>query len=105
MAGPEFHLLSECSDVNRLVTFDTSDVVIRWPKTIFDCFALRENEFVVFKSPVAASRGCYRFVYAFIYGCALNAETVEQVVSFGVHVGCQCFGCSLTFDSLGRAQG
>ncbi len=105
VTGPEFHLLAECSDVNRLVTFDAADVVIGWSKTVFDCFAFGEYELVVFEPAIAASGGRLRFVYAFVDRCALDAEAVEQVIGFGVHVGGQCFGCSLTFDRLGRAQG
>src|SRR6185369_7248075 len=101
MTGPEFHGLAKCADVNRLVTFNTTDVVIRWSKTVFDSLAFREDGFVVFESAVPARGGCYRFVDAFDDRCSLNAEAVEQVIGFGVHVGSRCLGCSLTFDSLG----
>src|SRR5262249_33543302 len=104
VTGPEFHLLAEGANVNGLVTFNTAYVVIRWSKTIFDIFAFREDEFVVFESAVPARGRCYRFIDAFVDRCALNAEAVEQIIGFGIHVGGQCLGSSLTDDRLGLAQ-
>src|SRR5690349_18853570 len=86
------------------MALDTSCAVIRWSKTIFDRLAFGEDEFVIFKPAVPARGGCYRLVHAFLDWSALDAETVEEVVSFGVHVGGRRFGCTLTGDRIGRAQ-
>ena len=40
----------------------------------------------------------FGFSYALVYGCALNAKAVKEVIGFGVHVGGQSFCCCLTFD-------
>ena len=101
MTGSEFHLLSEPTNVNELVTLSASHIVVGWSKTIFDRLAFGEDEFVIFKPAVPARGGCYRFIDAFDDRCSLNAEAVEQVIGFGVHVGSRCLGCSLTFDALG----
>ena len=87
------------------MTLNASDAVIRWSKSVFDILAFGEDEFVVFKPAVPARGGCYRFVHAFDYWSSQRAETVKKVVGFGIHVGGRCFGCSLTLDSLGLAQG
>jgi hypothetical protein len=105
VTGSEFHLLTERTNVNGLVTLNTPGVVVGWSKTIFDSLAFGEDEFVVFKPAVPARGGCYRLVHAFHYWCALNAEAVEQVIGFGVHVSSRCFSSSLTFDNLGVTQG
>src|SRR6185369_9375557 len=105
MPSSKFHLLTECTNVHRLVAFNAADVVVSWSKTIRDGLTFREDEFVVFKPAVAARGGRHRFVDAFVDRGSPNAETVEQVIGFGVHVGGRCLGCSLTFDNLGFAQG
>jgi hypothetical protein len=98
MTGSEFHLLSEPTNVNELVTLSASHIVVGWSKTIFDRLAFGEDEFVIFKPAVPARGGCYRLVHAFHYWGAFHAETIEQVISFGVHIGGRRLSCSLTFD-------
>src|ERR1051325_6322695 len=83
------------------MALDTSRAVIGWPKTVFDRLAFGEDEFVIFKPAVPARSGCYRLVHAFLNWSAFNTETVEEVVSLGVHVGGWGFGGRLTFDWLG----
>jgi hypothetical protein len=101
VTGSEFHLLTERTYVNGLMALNTSGVVVGWSKTIFDSLAFGEDEFVIFKPAVPARGGCYRLVHAFFNWGTLNAEAVEEVVSFGVHVGGRRLGGGLTFDSLG----
>src|SRR5215213_3353226 len=103
--SPEFHLLSKCSDVNRLVTFDASDVVIGGTKTVFDCFTFREDKLVVFESAIASRRGRYRIRHALVDRRALDTKAVKKVIGFGIHIGGECFGSCLTFDSLRGTQG
>src|SRR6185369_16591075 len=105
VTGPEFHCLAKGANVNRLVAFNTAYVVVSWSKTIFDILAFREDEFVVFESAVPARGGCYRFIDAFDDRCTFDAEAVEQVIGFGVHVSGRRLGCSLASDRLGFAQG
>src|SRR6185295_501647 len=58
VTGSEFHLLSESTNVNELVTRSTSGVVVGWSKTIFDSLVFGEDEFVIFKPAVPARGGC-----------------------------------------------
>src|SRR5689334_25208221 len=87
------------------MALDAGRAVVRWSKTIFDRLTFGEDGFVVFKPAVSARCGCYRLVHAFLDWSALYAEAVEQVVSFGVHVGSRCFRSSLTLNGWGRAHG
>jgi hypothetical protein len=102
MPGPEFHLLAECSHIHRLVTFHAANVVVGWSKTVFDCFAFRENKFVVFEPAISACGGWLGFVYALIDRNALYAKAIKEVIGFGIHVGRECFRRGLTFDRLRR---
>jgi hypothetical protein len=102
VASPEFHLLAEGSHIHRLVAFNAANVIVGWSKTVFDCFAFRENEFVVFKPAISAGGGWLRFVYALIDRDALGAKAVEEIVGLGIIVRRECFGSGLTFDRLWR---
>jgi hypothetical protein len=81
------------------VTFNTTDVVVSWPKTIFDSLTFGKDEFVVFKPAVPARGGCYRLIHAFLNWGAFDAETIEEVIGLGVHISGQSFGSSLAFNS------
>lgn len=82
------------------MAFDTAYVVVGWSKSVFYGFAFREDELVVFESAVSAGSGRFWFIYAFVDGRAFDTEAVEQIVSFGVHVGRQRFGGGLAFDGF-----
>jgi hypothetical protein len=87
------------------VAFNAAYIVIGWSKTIRDSFAFGEYELVIFKPAIAASGGWLSVGYAFIDRCAPRTKTIKKVIGFGVHVGGECFGGRLTFDSLRGAQG
>ena len=67
---PELHLLAEGSNINGLVAFDTSDVVVSGSKSIGDGFPFTENELVVFESAIASSGWRLRLRDALIYRSA-----------------------------------
>src|SRR4026208_1230672 len=98
MPGTKLHCLTKCSNVNRLVTFDTPDVVVGWPKSIINSFTFAEDKLVVFKCAVTPTCGWFGFGNALVDRSTTYTKTIKEVVGLGIIVGRECFGCALAFD-------
>src|SRR5262249_19223101 len=82
MSGPQLRDLAEASDIRLIVAIGTTRGVVGRPESIVHGFDFIEDELVVLERSVRNRRR-----HALIYGGALDAEPVEQIVGETVQVG------------------